>query len=232
MHFKWRLAAACAVVGLSSGEASQAANWVMMYGTEPATSTHRLQGAVQLTYENNFDCKEPDNLQGAAKVNNGSVVNNCRVGPELRDDESGVYLQNLMLGARGNLIPGRINYHIAANAGENVANYHPYKTEREYPASLTNASVSLNYIPGVRVRAGLQQKPGPEELYQGLEATDYVFLTDFVARVQIERFIDGNAKNTNAIPGQGYGWQGTKNAQGIGSGMGPITGNVSRWGYD
>jgi hypothetical protein len=225
MQFKWRLAAACAVVGLSSGGASQAANWVMMYGTEPATSTHRLLGAVQLTYENNFDCKKPDNLAGPAAINNGLVVNNCRVGPELRNDESGLYLQNLMLGARGNLIPGRINYFVAANAGENAANYHPYKTEREHLASLVGASVSFNYIPGMRVRAGLQQKPGPEELYQGLEATDYIFLTDFVQRVQIERFIDGNAKGIKAIPGQGYGGQ-------TSTGRDPITGNVSRWGYD
>lgn len=213
MEFTKRLAAACAVAGLSSATC-QAANWVMMYGTEPATSTHRLQGAVQLTYENNFDCKEPDGLMGPAAFNNGLVVNNCRVGPELRDSESGLYLQNLMLGARGNLIPGRINYHVAANAGENVANYKPYKTERAHLASLVNASVSFHYIPGVRIRAGLQQKPGPEELYQGLEATDYVFLTDFVQRVQIERFIDGNAKSTSAIDGQGF------------------AGNVSRHGYD
>lgn len=233
MQFKWRLAAACAVVGLSSSEASLATNWVMSYGAEPATSTHRLLGAVQITYENNFDCKEPDNLQGGAKVNNGGVVNNCRQGPELRDDESGLALQNLMLGARGNLIPGRINYFVAANAGENSANYHPYKTERDYLASLVGASVSFHYIPGVRVRAGLQQKPGPEELYQGLEATDYVFLTDFVQRVLIERFFDGNAKGTKAIPGQGYGYQGKLNpTTGAASGVGPITGNVSRWGYD
>lgn len=225
MHIKWRLATACAVVGLSSSGASQAANWVMMYGTEPTTSTHRLLGAVQLTYENDFDCTEPDGLMGPAAVNNGYVVNNCRVGPELRDDDSGLYPQNLMLGARGNLIPDRINYHVAVNAGENAANYHPYKTKREYLASLVNASVSFHYIPGVRVRAGLQQKPGPEELYQGLEATDYVFLTDFVQRVQIERFIDGNAKGITAIPGQGYGGQRA-------NGQDPITGNVSRHGYD
>lgn len=225
MNMKWSLAAVFAAAGLSSGGASQAANWVMMYGTEPANNTHRLQGAVQLTYENNFDCKDPQGLQGLAAINNGHVVNNCRVGPELRDSESGLYLQNLMLGARGNLIPDRINYHVAANAGENVANYQPYKTERKYPVSLVNASVSFHYIPGVRIRTGLQQKPGPEELYQGLEATDYVFLTDFVQRVQIERFIDGNAKGTKAIPGQGYGGQQA-------NGQDPITGNVSRWGYD
>ncbi len=232
MHIKSSLAAALALAGLTSGGASHATNWVMAYGTEPATSTHRLQGAVQLTYENNFDCRDTRGFVGGAKANNGRSVNNCRQGPELQDDESGLALQNLMLGVRGNLIPNRINYHVAANAGQNVANYHPYKTEREQLASLVNASVSFHYIPGVRVRAGLQQKPGPEELYQGLEATDYIFLTDFVQRVQIERFIDGNAKSTNAIPGQGYGWQGTKNAQGVGSGIGPITGNISRWGYD
>lgn len=225
MRIKWSLAAAAAAAGLSSGGASQAANWVMMYGTEPPSSTHRLQGAVQLTYENNFDCTEPDGLMGPAAVNNGGVVNNCRQGPELRNDEKGLAPQNLMLGVRGNLIPSRINYHVAVNAGENAANYHPYKTEREYLASLVNASVSFHYIPGVRVRAGLQQKPGPEEIYQGLEATDYVFLTDFVQRVQIERFIDGNAKGIRAIPGQGYGGQRP-------NGQDPITGNVSRWGYD
>lgn len=213
MRITKRLAAACAVAGLSSG-ACHATNWVMMYGTEPATSTHRMFGAVQLTYENNFDCQAPDGLQGAAAANNGYVVNNCRVGPELRDSESGLYLQNLMLGARGNLVPERINYFLALNAGENVANYKPYKSEREHLASLVGATMSFHYIPGVRIKAGLQQKPGPEELFQGLEATDYVFLTDFVQRVQIERFIDGNAKSTSAIAGQGF------------------AGNVSRYGYD
>jgi hypothetical protein len=208
------IAAACAAAGLSASGACQATNWVMLFGTEPTDSTHRFFGAAQLTYENNFGCDDLSGLKGPAAVNNGLVVNNCRVGPELRNEDSGLYLQNLMLGARGNLIPGRINYFLAANAGENVANYKPYKTSREHLASLTDASVSFNYIPGVRVRAGLLRKPGPEELYQGLEATDYVFLTDFVARVQIERFIEGNAKSTSAIPGQGY------------------AGNVARNGYD
>lgn len=208
------IAAACAAAGLSASGASQATNWVMMFGTEPTDSTHRFFGAAQLTYENNFGCDDLSGLQGGAAVNNGLVVNNCRIGPELRNEDSGLYLQNLMLGARGNLIPGRINYLLAVNAGENAANYKPWKTSRERLASLTDASISFNYIPNMRVRAGLLRKPGPEELYQGLEATDYIFLTDFVARVQIDRFIEGNAKSTSPIPGQGY------------------AGNVSRNGYD
>lgn len=215
MHLRKRIiAAACATAGLSVGGASQAANWVMMFGTEPATSTHRLLGAAQLTYENNFDCRDTRGFMGGAVANNGVVVNNCRMGPELRNSESGLALQNLMLGGRGNLIPDRINYFFAVNAGENAANYKPWKTSRERIASLTDASVTFNYVPGMRVRAGLLRKPGPEELYQGLEATDYVFLTDFVQRVQIDRFIKGNAKSTSPISGQGY------------------AGNVARNGYD
>lgn len=208
------IAAACAAAVLSASGASQATNWVMLFGTEPPDSTHRFFGAAQLTYENDFGCNNLSGLQGPAAANNGRVVNNCRVGPELRNEDTGLYLQNLMLGTRGNLVPGRINYFLAANAGENVANYKPYKTSRERLVSLTDASVTFNYIPGVRVRGGLLRKPGPEELYQGLEAGDYVFLTDFVQRVQIERFIEGNAKNTGPIPGQGY------------------AGNVARYGYD
>lgn len=215
MHVKRRLiAAACAAAGLSSGGASHAANWVMAFGTEPPANTYRMFGAVQLTYENNFDCRDLQGLVGPAAVNNGLVVNNCRQGPELKNDESGLSLQNLMLGVRGNLIPGRINYLLAVNAGTNAANYKPWKTSRERLASVTDASMSFNYIPNMRVRAGLLRKPGPEELYQGLEATDYIFLTDFVKRVQIDRFIEGNAKGTSPIPGQGY------------------AGNVSRNGYD
>jgi hypothetical protein len=215
MHVNRKLiAAAFAAAGLSSGGASHATNWVMAFGTEPATSTHRLLGAAQLTYENNFDCRDTRGFMGGATANNGVVVNNCRMGPELRNKETGLALQNLMLGARGNLIPGRINYFFAVNAGENAANYKPWKTSRERIASLTDASVTFNYVPNMRVRTGLLRKPGPEELYQGLEATDYVFLTDFVQRVQIDRFIEGNAKSTSPIAGQGY------------------AGNVARNGYD
>ncbi|TAM47012.1 MAG: TonB-dependent receptor [Gammaproteobacteria bacterium] len=202
---KTLISAACAAMA-GAAVPSQAASWTMMEGAEPPDSTHKLFGAVQIVYENHFGCERMDGLQGATThaLNNGLFNNQCRSGPELRDQKADFYVPNLMVGARGNFLPGRVNYFVTLNAGDNLANYKTFKTSREHTATFTDASVTLSYIPGVRVRLGRFKKPGPEELYQGLDATDYIFMTDFVNRVQVERFIEGNAKGTAAISGQGY----------------------------
>jgi hypothetical protein len=218
------LAAAGIVAAFGMTTPAQAADWIMLQGTEPADRGHLFFGAAELTYTAN----QCDRLSGLAApngtatgnvnagpgLNNGRYVNNCRVGPELRDETSGLYVNNLLLGVRGNIVPERINYFLAANAGENATTYLPFKTSRERLVSLTDASVTFSYIPGVRIRVGLFKKPGPEELLQGLEASDYAVPTDFVNRVQVERFVKGNSKNGTAIPGQGY------------------AGSISAYGYD
>jgi len=180
-----------------------AVNWLMLRGTEPPQVTHRAFGAVSVHYANYLGCERLDALQGPAAANNGYYVNNCRVGPELDNDNDGVNLDALVAGLRGNLVPGRINYFLTVNAGANQATYEPLNTDRARLLSLTDASVTFSYIPGARVRVGLFRKPGPEELMQSLRARDYIFLTDFTRRDQIERFVEGNAKGTNPIPGQG-----------------------------
>ena len=76
-------------------------------------------------------------------------------------------LDNLAVGLRGNLIPGKINYFLMVNVGQNAANYEPLDTSRDHLISVTDATMTFSYVPGVRVRAGLMRKPGPEELYQG-----------------------------------------------------------------
>ena len=212
---------------LASGMSNIAhsANWLMIKGTEPAKVKHRFFGVAAVTYANNLGC---DRLQGLAApngtptgntnagpgLNNGKYVNSCRVGPELRDKNDGINIDALVLGARGNIVPQRINYLLAANFGQNAATYKPLKTDRERIGTLTDASVTFSYLPGVRVRAGLFQKPGPEEMMEAFQAKDFIFPTDFVRRVQIERFIEGNAKGTNPIAGQGY------------------AGNISTFAYD
>lgn len=197
------LATACSMAALTWASASHAANWVMIQGVEKPDTTYKVFGALQGTYANNYKCEDLNGLKGPAAANNGVVINNCRVGPELRNREQGLLLENAVLGVRGNIIPKRINYFVAVNAGENGTNYKPFKTDREHLISLTDASVTASYVPGARLRAGLMRKPGPEELYQGLDAMDYVFPTDFIARVQAERFVTGNAKGITPIPGQG-----------------------------
>lgn len=210
------------VVGaLTAAGQAGAADWLMLQGTEPQDVSHRFFGVAQITYANNFGCNALSGLVNPVTgspstgpgANNGRNTNNCTNGPEFRGTE-GVALDNLMLGARGNIVPEKVNYFLAANLGENNTTYLPFKTSRERLAALTDASVTFSYIPGARVRAGLFRKPGPEELMQSVEATDYLFPTDFVARVQQERFVQGNARSGAAVAGQGY------------------AGNISAHGYD
>ncbi|ODS94347.1 MAG: hypothetical protein ABS56_17845 [Lautropia sp. SCN 69-89] len=199
-----------AATALSSGAAAAlAADWVMLQAMEPPTATHRVFGVVQASYTNFFGC---DKLEGMRDVGpnrfsllNGSYNGNCRVGPELRDRQSDFNLDNLGFGARGNLIPSRINYFLMANAGMNGATYDPLDTKRARLIGVTDATMTFSYVPGVRVRVGLMKKPGPEEIYQGADAINYIWPTDFIARVQLERFVRTNTKGTKPIPGQSDG---------------------------
>ena len=205
------LAVAFATLGIS-GQAA-AADWVMLQAMEPPTTTHKFFGIGQLSYTNLYGC---DKLQGlvnpgtgsattAHGLLNGSYNAMCRVGPEFRDQNADFNLDNLAVGLRGNLIPGKINYFLMVNFGQNAANYEPLDTSRDHFVSLTDATMTFSYIPGVRVRAGLMRKPGPEELYQAVGATPYIWPSDFIARVQTEKFVRTNTKGTTPIPGQSYG---------------------------
>ena len=205
------LAAAFAALGLS-GQAA-AVDWVMAQAMEPPSTTHKFFGIGQISYSNYYGC---DKMQGLVNPGNGSTTTAhallngsynamCRTGPELRDQKADFNLDNLAVGLRGNLIPGKINYFLMANFGQNAANYEPLDTSRDHFASLADATLPFSYIPGVRVRAGLMRKPGPEELYQGVGAQPYMWPTDFIARVQTEKFVRTNTKGTTPIPGQSFG---------------------------
>lgn len=192
-----------------------AVDWLMLRGTEPQKVSHRFFGAAAVSYFNYSGCERLDGLarpdgtpegdvNSGPGLNNGYFVNNCRVRPGLENDNAGFNFDSLGFGARGNIVPGRFNYFLSVNLGENAANYKPMKTDREYLASITDASVTFSAAPGFRLQAGLFPKPGPEELMESLKARDFIYLTDFVRRDQIERFVEGTAKGTSPIPGQGY----------------------------
>jgi hypothetical protein len=186
------------------GHEANAVDWIMATGTEPAKVSHRFFGAGALSYNNYFGCDEFSGMMGGAAAINGYLPNQCRVGPNLDHDDKGFNLDALMVGARGNIIPGKINYFVTANFGNNAATHRPLETDRDRIFSLTDASVTFSYIPGARVRLGLFAKPGPEELMESLKVKNFTYVTDFVRRNQIERFVDGAAKGVNPIAGEGY----------------------------
>ena len=186
------------------GHEAIAVDWIMATGTEPAKVTHRFFGAAAVSYNNYTGCDEFSGMLGGAAGINGYLPNQCRVGPDLDHDDKGFNLDALMVGARGNIIPSKINYFVTANFGNNAATHKPLNIHRERFVSLTDASVTFSYIPGARVRVGLFQKPGPEELMESLKVKNFTFMTDFVRRNQIERFVDGSAKGMAPIAGEGY----------------------------
>lgn len=201
------IGAAIAALGLTGP--AVAADWVMGQAMEPPTTTHKVFGVVQASYTNLYGCDQMQGMRNAGpnafSLLNGSYNALCRVGPEFKDKNSGLNLNNLAIGLRGNLIPGKINYFLMANAGMNFANYEPLNTSRASVVSLTDATMTFSYIPGVRVRAGLMRKPGPEEMYQAVGSNSYMWPTDFIARVQTEKFVRTNSKGTTAIAGQSDG---------------------------
>jgi hypothetical protein len=194
----------------------QAADWIMLQGTEPAaTGYYKFFGAAWLTYVNNYGCDAFSGLRnpngtptgspvGGPARNNGEYHNACVVPPEFEDTRE-VNLDNLMGGVRGNLVSERINYFLAINAGQNFFNYLPFQQSRHVIASLQDASVTLSYIPGVRLRAGLFKKPGPEEV-QRAAPPEFIFVNQSLAQWQQEIFIRSNAffRTGLPIPGQGY----------------------------
>ena len=123
---KQTLAGALAALAFSGP--ALGADWVMLQAMEPPTTTHKFFGIGQISYTNYYGC---DKLQGlvnpgtgsattAHGLLNGSYNAMCRTGPELRDQKADFNLDNLAVGLRGNLIPGKINYFLMANFGNKV----------------------------------------------------------------------------------------------------------------
>ncbi|HWS14110.1 MAG TPA: hypothetical protein VN279_15005 [Rhodocyclaceae bacterium] len=208
---------ASASLALAVGTSTaQAADWIMLQGTEPQDAgLYRIFGQVWATYTSNYGCDELEGLRapngtptggttGGPTGNNGKLHNVCVVPPEF-DQKSELQLDNLMLGVRGNLIPGRINYFTAVNAGENLFNFLPFQTRRHVLATVQDASVTLSYIPGARVRAGLMKKPGPEEI-QRAAPPDFVFPSTPINQIMPDVLLRSNAysRTGTPIPGQGY----------------------------
>lgn len=184
---------------LSFISVSQATDWLMMQGTESPESTYKLWGFIQPS----FTSDQGDslrNLRGEAVKRNRELIANNTIAPWFNNQER-FHLRRARLGLRGRLpligmdghkgYSKNINYFILTEWGNNLITYRPFGDRHEL-VSLTDLSVTLNYIPGARIRIGLFKTPGPEELFQAIHVYDYIEFTDFVAREILERFVTGN----------------------------------------
>ena len=144
MNYKNKvLIKAIGVAILSCASTAQAANWLMLQGTEPAGQSARAKvwGFVQAQYQ--YDNSDPS----AA----GEYAPPKLIGPNLTEQD-GFNVNRARIGVRGTGFPldSSVNYFLLAEFGNNGIT-----APGDRNARVSDASITLNQIPGARVRAGL-----------------------------------------------------------------------------
>lgn len=177
LHTKYKLLTLSA--GLCSAllfNSAHAANWLMLQGTEPADAAPRAKvwGFIQAQYQK--DNSDPN----AA----GQYVPPKLVGPQLTSQKQ-FNVNRARIGVRGTGFPldANINYFFLAEFGTNgITN------GQNASGHVTDASITLNEIPGARIRAGLFKYPGAEEGLQAIHVFDYINFTTVSNQLLLERF--------------------------------------------
>ena len=181
------ITAACAGGMLALNQA-QAANWLMLQGTEAPDQAARAKvwGFVQVQYQD--DNSDANNA--------GTYIPPKLIAPNL-SSQSAFNVNRARVGVRGTGLPidSKVNYFVLLEMGNNGI------TEPgDNFAKLTDASITLNHLPGARVRAGLFKYPGAEEGLQAIHVFDWINFTDVSNQLLLERF--PNQNYTANIPPQ------------------------------
>ncbi|MCK5361203.1 MAG: phosphate-selective porin O and P [Gammaproteobacteria bacterium] len=181
------ITAACVGSVLAAGQA-QAVNWLMLQGTEKPGQAARAKvwGYIDVQYQNDNSDANAANKYIAPKL----------IGPDLKS-QSAFNVSGARIGVRGTGMPldSNVNYFLLAEFGNNGI------TEPGGAfAKLTDASITLNHIPGARVRTGLFKYPGAEEGLQAIIQFDWVNFTEVTNQLMLERF--PNQNYTANVPSQ------------------------------
>jgi hypothetical protein len=200
-QFKRALISAACTLAFASAGTAHAANWLMLQGTEDPAAASRAEvwGFIQAKYEKDFS--DPN----AA----GGYVPPKLLGPEL-DSQDGFNINRARIGVRGTGFPldSKINYFVMLEMGNNGITHGD-----DTFAKMTDASMTLNYIPGARIRAGLFKTPGAEEGLQAIHVFDYINFSEATNGLLLERF--PNKRFTDCI--------------GVTLPCNPATGNVGQY---
>ena len=165
---------------LTGASTVQAANWLMLQGTEPEGQSARakLWGFVQVQYQ-----KDTSDANAG-----GGYIPPKLIGPNLSEQDQ-FNVNRARIGVRGTGLPldSDVNYFFLAEFGNNGITNPGDRNVR-----LTDASITLNQIPGARVRAGLFKTPGSEEGLQAIHVFDYINFTTVTNQLLLERFPNDN----------------------------------------
>jgi hypothetical protein len=175
-QFKRALIGAACTLAFATAGTAQAANWLMLQGTEDPSAAARANvwGFIQAQYQKDFSDPNAADQYVPPKL----------LGPDL-DSQEGFNINRARIGARGTGFPldTRVNYFVMLEMGNNGITHGGGAF-----AKLVDASMTLNYIPGARVRAGLFKTPGAEEGLQAIHVFDYINFTEVSNGLLLERF--------------------------------------------
>ncbi len=173
------LAMACAGAMTVAVNSAQAANWVMLQGTEPEGTTKPVTvwGFVQVEYQKDT----------SSANSTGGYIPPKLLGPNLTSQEA-FNVSRARIGVRGIAMPldDKVNYFLLLEAGNNGANY--TSSTNNSVVKATDASITLNHMPMARVRVGLFKYPGAEEGLQAIQTLDFINFTEVSNQLLLERF--------------------------------------------
>jgi hypothetical protein len=186
---KAALVAACAA-GMAATMQVEAANWLMLQGTEPnmAAGRAKVWGFLQPTYTS------MKGSEVAAGPWAGKEAQFNKMPPHLSASK-GFDIRRARVGVRGQGFPldPKVNYFFLAEFGSNGITW---LNGGDGHAMIDHASVTLNHIPGARIRVGLFKVPMSEEMLQAIHVFDYINFTNFGYTQLLERFFTGDGSDT------------------------------------
>lgn len=163
---------------------AQAANWLMLQGTEgPNAERAHLWGFIQAQYQKDSSDANASNAFVPPKL----------IGADLNAQEQ-FNVNRARLGMRGTgfVKDDQVNYFLLTEFGNNGI------TGASDASHVTDASITLNHLPGARVRVGLFKNPGSEEGLQAIQVLDYINYTQVSNQLIMERF--PNSQYTPNVP--------------------------------
>ncbi len=208
-----------------------AANWLALQGTEKPGSSARAKvwGFIQPEYQKTDGTKLPAGTPFAGQNMSPNMIK-----PDNKSNES-FNIRRARVGVRGTGFPldDKVNYFFLAEFGHNGIT-----KLGKTGVALTDASITLNHMPGARIRVGQFKTPTSEEGLQAIHVFNYVNFTNITNQMMLERFTDGDGSDGNGRPVGAPGSAVTTNPNGPNGSVGAFrdqgiqifdTFNVNNW---
>jgi hypothetical protein len=174
-----------------------ATNWLLLQGTEVGRkpTNAKVWGFIQIDYQ------KLDNTLLKAGPWAGTEASFNLIPPDLKTSDT-FKIHRARIGVRGWVKnpESRINYFILVEYGGNGVTHKSGDS-----AQLTDASITINYLKGARVRIGQFKLPGYEE---GLTAgffNNYVNYSTLAHKLILERYFTEDGTNPNSKNGANHG---------------------------